>query len=212
MNDLLFGPASHIDSYFAGLPLSGPVTALFGATEIAEHRAGHTGLDIAAPVGTGVLAPADGVVLEAAASSGVFGSYVEVLHRGGYRSLFAHLSRLDVAAGQQVRRGDGLGLVGVTGLTTGPHLHWGVALGASPAVRGAHLRDPLAHIGVAAGQPDRERLLRGVALGVMGALQCAGASFGTETAEDFAIYAEESPERDVLAIQLAANRLIARYG
>ena len=211
MPSFLFGPSLIHGESFVGAPLSGPVTAAFGSRSIPQHSGGHTGVDIAAPVGTAVLAPAPGLVMAAEQSSGVFGSFVVLRHVGGFVSLYAHLSRIDVAPGQSARRGDGLGLVGMTGLTTGPHLHWGLAEGGTPLVAGPHLRDPLAYLSPVPVEFDHDALFRAVALGVMGALHAAGAVLGTETEEDFDVFPPGSPEQEVLAIQKAANRLIARY-
>lgn len=211
MNMPQFGPTVVSAAAVTGLPLSGPITSRFGERDIAEHAGGHTAVDIGAAAGTPVLAPAPGVVLEAVASGGVFGTYVTLRHPGGFVSLYAHLSRLDVAAGQRVVAGDRLGLVGMTGLTTGPHLHWGLAEGGSPLAAGPHLRDALAFCSPAPARIDRERLLRGVALGLLGALQAAGALFDSHNAADFDGYPEGSPERQVLAIQQAADPFLAAW-
>lgn len=211
MPQLRFGPAIVSAESFTGLPLSGPITARFGTRDIPQHAGGHSGVDIGAPVGAPVLAPAAGLVTAAEQTSGVFGSYVLIRHAGAFVSLYAHLSRIDAARGQQVRRGDGLGLVGMTGLTTGPHLHWGLSEGGTPLVAGPHLRDALRFVSPAPLELDRERLFAGVALGMLGTLQAAGALLGTRTEEDFEQFAEGSPERQILAIQQAANAFIARY-
>lgn len=211
MNALQFGPTLVSAAAVTGLPLSGPITSRFGEHDIAEHAGGHTGVDIGAIAGTPVLAPAPGVVLEAIASNGVFGTYIALRHAGSFVSLFAHLSRLDVAAGQRVMAGTRLGLVGMTGLTTGPHLHWGLAEGGSPLVAGPHLRDALAFCSPAPARIDRERLLRGVAFGLLGALQSAGALFDSHETADFDGYLEGSPERQVLAIQQAADPFLAQW-
>lgn len=211
MNTFQFGPTVVSAATVTGLPLSGPITSRFGARDIAEHAGGHTGADIGAPAGTPVLAPAPGLVLEATASGGVFGTYVTLRHNGGFVSLYAHLSRLDVTAGQRVSPGEGLGLVGMTGLTTGPHLHWGLAEGGSPLSAGPHLRDALAFCSAAPERLDRERLLSGVAFGLLGALQAAGALFDSHQAADFDGYAPGSPERQVLAIQQAADPFLGQW-
>jgi len=211
MQEQLFGPAFIHGDLFAGYPLSGPITSMFGARDIAEHSGGHSGVDIAATVGTAVLAPAPGVVVDAQTSGGVFGAYVVLRHRGGLVSLYAHLSRIDVARGQGVRRGDGLGLVGMTGLTTGPHLHWGVSLGGTPLVTGPHLRDALQQISAQPAEIDRERLFRAFADILSGALQAAGAALQTDSDGDFEAYAEGSAERQILAIQQAANAFLAQW-
>lgn len=88
----------------------------------------HDGVDIAAPVGTKVKAAADGYVAYAGWSPWDTGdrAYIVIIgHAGGYESLYAHLQpRRKVRAGQKVKRGQAIGTIGVTGLTTGAHVHW----------------------------------------------------------------------------------------
>jgi len=86
----------------------------------------HAGLDLAAPSGTGVAAAAPGRVSWAGWRAGGWGRLVVVAHRGGVRSLYAHLSRIDVSVGEHVQAGFQLGLVGATGDASGPHLHFEV--------------------------------------------------------------------------------------
>lgn len=91
----------------------------------------HMGVDLAARMGTPVYATADGVV----GSAGVRGGYglaISIEHAGGMETRFGHLSRLNVVAGQRVRKGDLIGLVGSTGLSTGPHLHYETRLNGHP--------------------------------------------------------------------------------
>ncbi|MCO5201442.1 MAG: M23 family metallopeptidase [Chloroflexi bacterium] len=210
MTDIAFGPAIAGAATFTGLPLSGAITSFFGSRDIPEHAGGHTGVDIGTPAGTPVRAPAPGLV-RTAAESPVFGKYVTLAHAGGWESLYAHLSRVGVLPGQYLRRGDGLGLAGSTGLSTGPHLHWGLAVGGSPLAAGSHLRDPLAYLSATPGVIDVERTLGATAHAIYGALQAAGAALGTRTEADFALYPPGSPERAILDVQRAANPLIARY-
>jgi murein DD-endopeptidase MepM/ murein hydrolase activator NlpD len=83
-------------------------------------------VDIAAPAGAPVAASADGTVLDVA-SSPSYGLVVDVSHRSGaYITRYAHLSAILVREGQAVRRGEAVGRVGSTGLSTGPHLHYEV--------------------------------------------------------------------------------------
>ncbi len=210
MTAITFGPAVAGATTFTGLPAGGAITSRFGARDIPEHAGGHTGVDIGAPAGTPVRAPAPGLV-RAAAESPVFGKYVTLAHTGGWETLYAHLSRVDVLPGQYLRRGDGLGLTGSTGLSTGPHLHWGLAVGGSPLTAGTHLRDPLAYLSATPAVVDVERTLGAAAHAIYGALQAAGAALGTRTEADFALYPPGSLERAILAVQRAANPLIARY-
>lgn len=88
----------------------------------------HSGLDLAAPAGTAVVATSDGVV-SVADWSGGYGLLVAVDHGGGVQTRYGHLSRMNVAGGQPVRKGDVIGFVGSTGRSTGPHLHYEVRLG-----------------------------------------------------------------------------------
>ena len=86
----------------------------------------HRGIDIAAPVGTPVVAAADGTVTYSRWNSGGYGYLVEVTHADGTTTLYAHNSRLLVAEGEVVRQGQTLSLMGSTGRSTGPHLHFEV--------------------------------------------------------------------------------------
>ncbi|MBO4481501.1 MAG: peptidoglycan DD-metalloendopeptidase family protein [Bacteroidales bacterium] len=85
----------------------------------------HTGIDIAAPKGTPVYATADGVVSRESPGSG-YGIAVVINHGYSYKTLYAHLTKKAVRAGQRVKRGDVIGYVGSTGLSFGPHLHYEV--------------------------------------------------------------------------------------
>ncbi|MFE5617955.1 peptidoglycan DD-metalloendopeptidase family protein [Streptomyces sp. NPDC056524] len=85
----------------------------------------HTGLDLEAPVGTAIYAPADGKIVKAG-SGGAYGNETHIQHANGVITQYAHQSRFDVKVGDQVKRGDRIGAVGMTGNTSGPHLHWEV--------------------------------------------------------------------------------------
>jgi murein DD-endopeptidase MepM/ murein hydrolase activator NlpD len=85
----------------------------------------HKGIDIFAETGSPVIAPADGSVIFAA-NRGGYGLHVLLDHGLGVKTRFAHLSAVEVRVGQKVKRGDRLGLVGSTGRSTGPHLHYEV--------------------------------------------------------------------------------------
>jgi murein DD-endopeptidase MepM/ murein hydrolase activator NlpD len=91
----------------------------------------HEGLDFGAPQGTPVYAPADGQVVLAEPLA-VRGNGVILYHGMGVVTGYWHLSRIDVKAGQVVHQGDQLGLVGTTGLSTGPHLHWEMRIAGVP--------------------------------------------------------------------------------
>ncbi len=83
----------------------------------------HLGVDFGAPTGTPIRAVADGVVTTAGRQGG-HGNYVQLDHEGPYETSYSHLSALRVRKGQKVNQGDIIGLVGSTGLATGPHLHY----------------------------------------------------------------------------------------
>lgn len=91
----------------------------------------HQGIDIAAPVGEPILAPAKGKVIFAGMKAGGYGNAVEIDHGYGYVTRFAHASRIHVRVGQIVEREEMIAEVGATGLVTGPHLHYEVEVNGS---------------------------------------------------------------------------------
>lgn len=88
----------------------------------------HTGIDFAASIGTPIYATADGKVLEVSVRFSGYGKMVEIDHGFGYHTRYAHMHGFAVRQGQQVKRGDLIGYVGNTGLSTAPHLHYEVLL------------------------------------------------------------------------------------
>jgi murein DD-endopeptidase MepM/ murein hydrolase activator NlpD len=102
-------------------PVVGAVTQRFGEN-------GHSGLDIAAPVGTPVRAAGPGTVVVAAKLNHGYGWRIVIDHGDGYTSLYAHLSSFSVAERAHVARGQVIGQVGATGVATGPHLHFELAI------------------------------------------------------------------------------------
>jgi len=113
------------------------ITQYFGNTSFSTanpqiyHGSGHNAIDIAAPVGTAVHAALGGTVLATGNTDLVrgcysFGKWVMLQHGNGINTLYAHLSQVDVAKGQAVTTGQLLGLSGMTGYATGPHIHFGV--------------------------------------------------------------------------------------
>jgi murein DD-endopeptidase MepM/ murein hydrolase activator NlpD len=86
----------------------------------------HTGLDFTADIGTEIYATGDGVIESIESKFSGYGNHVIINHGFGYESLYAHMSRIAVTAGQRVRRGQIIGYVGNTGASTGPHLHYEV--------------------------------------------------------------------------------------
>jgi murein DD-endopeptidase MepM/ murein hydrolase activator NlpD len=108
-------------------PAVGRISGLFGSQRIYKGEPGayHSGVDIAQPIGTPVLAPADGVVILAADHPFTLeGNLLMIDHGMGLNSAFLHLSRIDVHVGDRVRRGQQIGAVGISGRASGPHLHW----------------------------------------------------------------------------------------
>ncbi len=110
-------------------PTAGPRSSSFGLRRFfnGQARNPHSGMDIAAPEGQAIVAPADGIVRE----TGDFffsGQLVYLDHGQGLISLYAHLSVIDVTVGDFIRQGTKIGEVGSTGRVTGPHLHWSVGL------------------------------------------------------------------------------------
>jgi murein DD-endopeptidase MepM/ murein hydrolase activator NlpD len=93
----------------------------------------HRGVDMAAPEGSDVLAAKAGRVLKTEENDPVFGNTVLLDHGSGKQSFYAHLSKIDVAEGDTVSRGQKIGEVGSTGMSTGPHLHFEVRSGATGA-------------------------------------------------------------------------------
>jgi len=88
----------------------------------------HSGIDFRAATGTPVLATGDGVVVKAGRRGG-YGKVVEIRHKNGFTTRYAHLSRMSVKTGQRIRIGQTIGKVGSTGRSTGPHLHYEVRKG-----------------------------------------------------------------------------------
>jgi len=119
----------------SGLVLSWPLDSLvitqpFGPSSLplepalGQYAHFHTGIDIAAPLGSVVKAAADGVVVAVGHTSVGYGNYVVIAHGGGIMTLYGHLFKTDVSVGQRVMRGQRIGLEGATGLATGPHVHF----------------------------------------------------------------------------------------
>ncbi|MEF3191260.1 MAG: M23 family metallopeptidase [Campylobacterales bacterium] len=111
----------------SGRPIHGAIVSDFGMRyhPIFKRRIFHEGVDISAPVGTAVVSTADGVVRKVGWESG-YGNIVVIDHMHGFQTLYAHLSRIKVKAGERVKKGQTVALSGNTGISTGPHLHYEV--------------------------------------------------------------------------------------
>lgn len=103
------------------------LTSRFGPRidPISGARSSHTGVDMACPTGTPITATASGTVAFTGVNP-VFGNYVIIRHANGYQSLYGHMSMIIAKKGQRVSQGTRIGLVGSTGYSTGPHLHFTV--------------------------------------------------------------------------------------
>jgi murein DD-endopeptidase MepM/ murein hydrolase activator NlpD len=99
----------------------------------------HTGVDISSQYGDAVRATADGIVVEAGEHAG-YGRLVVVDHGFGVTTYYGHLSSFNVVVGQQLKRGDAIGNVGVSGRSTGPHVHYEVRINGAPVNPMRYLR------------------------------------------------------------------------
>ena len=112
-------------------PVKGPVSGVYGSQRIlnGKPRSPHNGTDVAAPTGTPIVAPADGVVRLVHDDMFYTGQTVMLDHGLGLTSVYAHMSAILVADGAFVKQGTPIGKIGKTGRVTGAHLHWGVTWG-----------------------------------------------------------------------------------
>jgi murein DD-endopeptidase MepM/ murein hydrolase activator NlpD len=130
-------------------PVVGPVTSSFGEREDPFNGEGafHAGIDISSTFGEPVHAAADGTVETADRASG-YGREVVIDHGFGVKTLYGHLSGFAVTPGQQVSRGQVIGYVGMTGRSTGPHLHYEVRIRNTPVNPHKYLRETMQQLAV----------------------------------------------------------------
>jgi murein DD-endopeptidase MepM/ murein hydrolase activator NlpD len=133
-------------------PVTGPIRSSFGQREdpITGNGEGefHTGIDISAPIGTPIRATADGTVKSAQMENG-YGREVVIDHGSGMETCYAHMSGFNVMAGQTVVRGQVIGYVGMSGRTTGAHLHYEVRIHNTPVNPYRYLRTTIAGLSAA---------------------------------------------------------------
>ncbi len=113
-------------------PVSGyTITSPFGYRKAPTKGAStyHQGIDMACPSGTPIYASRSGTVTRASYQAGGAGYYVSISHGDGFASIYMHMTRYVVSAGQSVTQGQLIGYVGSTGISTGPHLHFGISYG-----------------------------------------------------------------------------------
>lgn len=130
------GKRRHTTAYtgsVSGLPVRGRITSPFGYRihPVLKYRRLHTGVDIAAPSGTPIVSAGGGEVVFAGWRGG-YGNTVIIDHGGGRATLYGHMSSITARSGQVVKRGQMIGRVGSTGISTGPHLHYEVRINGKP--------------------------------------------------------------------------------
>ncbi|MDX1934464.1 MAG: peptidoglycan DD-metalloendopeptidase family protein [Capsulimonadales bacterium] len=129
------GRARRLIAFTGGFlrPVDGPITSRFGMRyhPILHVTKLHTGIDFGAGIGTPILAAADGVVIFAGYMRG-YGNSVVIDHGGGVSTLYGHQSEIVAVEGQNIARGQMVGRVGMTGYTTGPHLHFEIRKNGTP--------------------------------------------------------------------------------
>ena len=121
------GPATRLIAFGEPVPGHG-INSKFGMRRLGGERGArmHKGVDIAAAKGATVVAPSEARVIRIGHDAGGYGNFIEMRHPNGLTTLYGHLSRIDVGSGDAISAGQRIGLVGSTGYSTGPHLHFEV--------------------------------------------------------------------------------------
>ena len=121
---------SELTDFLSGFdwPVVGPISGVYGSQRIlnGNPKNPHNGVDIAAPEGSPIKAPADGIVALVHQDMFYTGKTMMINHGLGLSTVYAHMDSISVKSGQMVKKGDPIGTVGQTGRATGPHLHWGM--------------------------------------------------------------------------------------
>ncbi len=122
-----------INSLPLGRPIPGLITSGYGHRKdpVNGRNGFHSGVDMRGAYGQKILATADGIVTKAF-RNGSYGKYVEINHGNGYSTKFAHMKKILVKRGDRVKRGQAIGIVGSSGRSTGPHLHYEVCFNGKP--------------------------------------------------------------------------------
>jgi murein DD-endopeptidase MepM/ murein hydrolase activator NlpD len=133
LDEHLLDKESFLKSTPTLLPAPGWITSYYGQriSPYSGQLKMHEGLDVGAPTGTPIYAPADGIVTFSGVKSG-FGKFVQIDHGYGMETVFAHSSSLHVKSGEKIKRGNLIAKVGSTGHSTGPHLHYEVRVNGIP--------------------------------------------------------------------------------
>ncbi|QLC26930.1 M23 family metallopeptidase [Parasphingopyxis algicola] len=135
-------------------PVTGRISGVFGSQRVYRGEPGsyHSGVDVARPAGTPIVSPADGVVVLATETPFTLEGYLLIIDHGmGLNSAFLHLSRIEVAEGDTVERGQRIAAIGSSGRATGAHLHWGMKWG-SERIDPRFLAGPMPVGGAGGGQ------------------------------------------------------------
>ncbi len=133
LDQALLDKESFIRSTPSIIPTQGWITSYFGPrhSPYSGRLKMHEGLDIGAPIGTSIVAPADGIITYSGVKPG-FGKYVQIDHGYGVETIYGHNKSLHVRNGQSVKRGDIIARLGNTGISTGPHLHYEIRVNGNP--------------------------------------------------------------------------------
>ncbi|MEZ4744132.1 MAG: M23 family metallopeptidase [Bdellovibrionota bacterium] len=125
-------------------PVNGWITSKFGKriSPFTGKSTMHRGLDVASNIGTAILAPANGVVIFSGRKAG-FGNFIMIAHGYGIVTRYGHNAQNMVQVGQKIKRGEQIGTVGMSGRTTGPHLHYEIWVNGRPVDPKIHFRNIL---------------------------------------------------------------------